>query len=435
MTPPSRLISDPALTRKAFLARAAAGMGAISGAGLLAACGGSSGGGSGASTGSKGPIKIASIFDSTGDLSIYGKQMTQMAQYATKKINADGGVLGRQLQLQTFDPKSRVDQYSRYATQVASDQDVQAVFGAITSATREAIRPVLTRRKKLLMYPVIYEGGICDTYTFWQGSDAIQQLKPLIDWGGENVGKKYYIVAADYLYGRVSTDWAKELIKQAGGQTLGNDFIPLEVSAFRPITSKIQAARPDVLVSLLVGAAHTSFFREFSSAGLKDKIQIVSPTFGLGNEEQVLSPKEGSGIVVAYAYFETLDTPQNKQFVTDFKAAYPQKNLITDLSAQTWNAMHQWAAAVNDAGSLEVEAVIKSYEKGIPFDGPGGQVKTEPKTHGNIQDMHLARVTKNRSYEVFKSTSAVPPNPTMPNNPEKCDLQAKPQQTQLKPGT
>jgi branched-chain amino acid transport system substrate-binding protein len=431
MTSPSYVRADSALTRKAFLARAAAGVGAISGAGLLAACGGSSSaGGSG-----DGPVKIASIFDSTGDLSIYGKQMTQMAQYATKKINADGGVLDRQLELTTFDPKSRVDQYSRYAQQVATDEEMQAVFGAITSATREAIRPVLTRRKKLLMYPVIYEGGICDTYTFWQGSDAIQQLKPLIDWAGENVGKKYYIVAADYLYGRVSTDWAKTLIEQAGGETLGNDFIPLEVSAFRPITSKIQSARPDVVVSLLVGAAHTSFFREFSSAGLKDRIQIVSPTFGLGNEEQVLSPKEGSGIVVAYSYFETLDTPQNKQFVQDFKGAYPQKNLVTDLSAQLWNGMHQWAAAVNDAGSLETEKVIASYEKGTPFEGPGGTVKTEPKTHGNVQDMHLARVTKDRSYEVFQTAKAVPPNATMPNNPESCDLQAKPQQTQLKPGT
>jgi urea transport system substrate-binding protein len=434
MTPPSRLSTDQALTRKAFLARAAAGMGAISGAGLLAACGGSSDGGSGGGS-EDGPIKIASIFDSTGDLSIYGKQMTQMAQFAARKINSDGGVLDRQLQLQAFDPRSRVDQYSRYAQQVANDQAVQAVFGGITSATREAIRPALTRRHKLLMYPVIYEGGLCDTYTFWQGSDAIQQLKPLIDWAGENVGKRYYIIAADYLYGRVSTDWAKELIRDAGGQLLGNDFIPLEVSAFRPITSRIQAARPDVLVSMLVGAAHTAFFREFSSAGLKDDVQIVSPTFGLGNEEQVLSPREGRGIVVAYAYFETLDTPQNKQFVRDFKAAFPQRNLVTDLSAQVWNSMHQWAAAVNDAGTLDVDKVVASYEKGIPFEGPGGTVKTDPKTHGNVQDVHLARVTNDRSYEVFQSASKVAPSATMPNNPERCDLQTKPQQTQLKPGT
>jgi branched-chain amino acid transport system substrate-binding protein len=136
---------------------------------------------------------------------------------------------------------------------------------------------------------------------------------------------------------------------------------------------------------------------------------------------------------VAYSYFESLETPTNKEFVEGFKRAHPQRNLITDLSAQTWNAMHQWAAAVNDAGTLETDKVIESYEKGTPYEGPGGTVKTEPKTHGNIQDMHLARVTDDRGYEVFETARAVPPHPQVPNNPDTCNLQENPQQTQLTP--
>ena len=42
---------------------------------------------------------------------------------------------------------------------------------------------------------------------------------------------------------------------------------------------------------------------------------MASTTFGSGNENKLLSPEEGEGIIAAFAYFQELDTPANKAFL------------------------------------------------------------------------------------------------------------------------
>ena len=231
--------------------------------------------------------------------------------------------MGKKVVLREYDTQSKIDLYSRYAQEVGANDSISAVVGCFTGASREAARPVLSRNKKLLFFPTIDEGGECDKYCFMQGTDCVQQEGPLIAWAIKNKGKKVYVVAADYIYGHVATAWTKALTKKEGGEIVGSEFVPLDVSDFSATIRRIQAAKPDVIMSNLVGNNHVAFYRQFAAAGLNKDIQIVSPVFGLGNEETVLSPSEGAGIVVAYSYFENIDTPENKRFIDGFKKAFP----------------------------------------------------------------------------------------------------------------
>ena len=84
---------------------------------------------------------------------------------------------------------------------------------------------------------------------------------------------------------------------------------------FGPTISKIQAAKPDFILSALVGGNHTAFYRQWAAAGMKKEIPIASTTFGLGNEQTTLDAQESDGIVAAYGYFEELTTPASAAFV------------------------------------------------------------------------------------------------------------------------
>lgn len=377
-----------------------------------------------ASTRGAATVKVASLFDATGNLSIYGSQMTAMSKFAVADLNRKGGVLGRQIELKTFDTQSKIELYSRFAQELGADKSIELVVGGITSASREAIRPVFDRFGKLLFYPVIYEGGVCDKLVFVQGSDPQQQQTPLIKWAVQNVGSTFasYTVAADYNYGQIASEWTKILVARAGGKIIDTEFIPLDVSDFSSTIQRIQSAKPKVLVSHLVGANHIAFYRQFAAAGLNKQIQIISPTFGLGNEQQVLTPAEAQGFVVSYAYFTELPTPANKAFVAAFRKAAPGTKSITDLAAQTWNAWHQWALAVNKAGTLDQKKVIAALETGIAFDGPGGRVKVEPRTHHNILDIHLARVNGKRGFTILQSSKGLKPAARVPGAKEVCNL-------------
>lgn len=244
---------------------------------------------------STGPIRVGTILDATGPLNVVGKPKMDATNLAIKDINAHGGVLGRKLKLISYDAQSDNAKYTQYASKLTLQDKVSVIMGGITSASREAIRPVADRSRTLYFYNTFYEGGVCDKNVFLTGPSASQQLAPLIPYATEYFGKRIYVVAADYNFGRISADWTKQYAKEAGGTIVGTDFVPLDSSDFGAVINNLQAAKPDVVVSLLVGGNHSSFYRSFASTGLNKSMKIVSTTFGGGSENVVLAPRESRG--------------------------------------------------------------------------------------------------------------------------------------------
>ncbi|MGH3274522.1 MAG: urea ABC transporter substrate-binding protein [Streptosporangiaceae bacterium] len=376
---------------------------------VMSAC--ASGGGGGASTSST--ITVGSILDQTGPLDIYGKEMQAATKLAIKDINGHGGVLGKKLNLLSYDAQSDNSLYTQDANTLANQDHVAVVMGGVSSASREAVRPVVDLAKTLYFYNEQYEGGVCDQNTFLTGVVPSQQLAALIPYAIQHFGKRLYIVAADYNYGHISATWVQKYAHQYGGSVVNTEFIPLTSTDFSSVINHIQAARPDVIVSLLVGGNHISFYRQFYSAGLNASIHIVSPTFGLGNEQVILPYTEDKGIVVAYPYFQELSNPANAAFVTlwnkTYGASYPY---ISDSAVAVWNGWHLWAAAVKKAGSTDRAKVIAALQSqpGVSVDSPSGTVTMNGASHHVTQDVSIAQTDSSRGFTILSTQTAVPPS-------------------------
>lgn len=394
---------------------------------LTAACGGSGPGGGGATSEGgepQDPIKVGSVLDETGPLNIYGQAMSDATNLAIKDINDSGGVNGRMLELVSYDAQSDNAKYTQYATQLAQRDKVAVVMGGITSASREAIRPILDRTKTLYFYNEQYEGGVCDKNTFNTGVVPSQQLAALVPYAMEKYGKNVYVIAADYNYGRISAQWVEKYTAEAGGSVVKSEFIPLESSDFGSVINNLQSTRPDVVISLLVGGNHIAFYRQFASTGLSKTLPLVSATFGLGNEQVVLSAEEEKGVVIATPYIQSLDNPENKRFVDlwheTYGADYPY---ITDSAVTVWNGWHLWAAAANQAKSVERDAVISALEGGISIDSPSGKVTMDGKAHHVTQNVSIGETDGANGFTVLSTQADVPPA----FEQQVCDLVANPE--------
>ena len=350
-----------------------------------------------------GEIPVASIHDLSGGLDIYGKPMEDAMKLATEEINAAGGLLGKKVKLISYDSQSNMQQYTQFAQQAALKDKVAVVHGGITSASREVIRPVLKRFNTLYFYNTQYEGGVCDRNTFCTGQTPAQNVEILMPYVMKKWGKKVYVVAADYNYGQITSDWVKKYTKDNGGEVVAVDFFPLDVTQFGPAIQKIQAAKPDLVLSALVGGAHISFYRQWAAAGMRTKIPMCSTTFSGGNEHIVLAPEETDGLVTAFSYFQNVDNPVNKQFVPRwhkrFGADYPY---ISELAVATYQGMHLWALGVKKAGSTDRMKVTQALESGLHYDGPSGKVTIDPATHHCTLDIHIAEV-KNKQMVVLEA--------------------------------
>ena len=371
-------------------------------------------------------IVVGSIIDMSGGLDIYGKPMTDCMTLAVEEQNAAGGLLGKKIKLANYDPQSNMQLYAQFAQQSALKDKATVVMGGITSASREVIRPVLTRNKTLYFYNTQYEGGVCDRNTFCTGVTPGQTVAKLIPYAMKKWGKKVYVVAADYNYGQITSQWVKKFVQENGGSVASIDFFPLDVTNFGPTISKIEQAKPDMIVSALVGGAHIAFYRQWAAAGLTKKIPLASTTFAGGNEQIVLSPAEADGFLVSYNYFQNIDTPANKafkeRFYKRFGADYPN---ITELAMGTYQGFKLWAEGVKKAGSIDREKMITALESGISIDGPSGKVSIDPETHHCVLNVSIAEV-RNKQLNIVETFQQQPPVDTS----AVCNLKKNPKDNQ-----
>jgi urea transport system substrate-binding protein len=371
-------------------------------------------------------INVAGIHDLSGGLDIYGKPMVDALTLAVEEANAAGGLLGQQIKLINYDPQSSMQLYTQFAQQAALKDKVAVVHGGITSASREVIRPVLDKFKTLYFYNTQYEGGVCDRDQFDTGVTPAQTVEKLVPYAMKKWGKKVYVIAADYNYGQITSQWVKKYVGENGGEVSSIDFFPLDVTNFGPTISKIQAAKPDFVWSALVGGAHISFYRQWAAAGMRTSIPMASTTFAVGNEHIVLSPEECNGMLVCYNYFQDLKNPVNQAFIERFHkrfgADYPN---VTELAMGTYQGFLLWAAAVKKANSVDRLKVIEALETGIKIDAPSGLVTIDPPTHHCVLDVHIAEV-KDKKLNVLEDFAQQKPLDTA----AVCDLIKNPNDNQ-----
>lgn len=390
---------------------------------LASGCG--SGDNNGGEGGADSPILVGSLLDETGPLSIYGAPMVQATELAVEQINADGGLLGRQIKLVSYDTASDDGKYTDLANRLALQDQVDVVMGGIASSSREAVRPVLSRNGTLYLYTAAYEGGVCDKNTFITGSTLNQSISALVPFAIEEYGTKVYTVAADYNFGQLGAEWMQRFTEEAGGEVVRTDLIPLSNSDFSSIINNIQEERPDLVASMLVGTNHVAFYRAFAAAGLNDTIPIVSESFGLGNEQKILSPKESKNTFVGAAYATALDNPENAAFKDLWSKKYPGTE-PTSLAVDVWNGYHLWAEAVEKAGSTEREAVIEALESGVSFDGPSGTITIDGPTHHATMDISITKTNANKGFDVVETFPQVEPT----FEQDVCDLVENPTENQ-----
>jgi len=376
------------------------------GAALLASLAGCSGGGTG---GDEGPIEVGLLADRTGSISVYGVPMTSAAELWQSEVNDDGGLLGREVQLNNPDPQSENQQYQNLARQLILDDNVDVLMGGITSASREAIRgDIVDENQQLYFYPALYEGGICDEYVYMTGPTPTQQLQPLVEYMIDEFGGDVYTLAADYNFGQISALWADRYVEDNGGSIVGEEFIPLSVSDFGSTIDRVESEDPDWIMSLLVGNNHVSFFSQAESAGLQ-KPMASTVQIGASYEHRTLSPPNLEGMHSAWNYLEELPTEANEAFVDRFYEMFPETQYINQHAQSQYISCLLYEAAVEEAGTVEQPEVNEVLESGISVDAPQGTVALDPATHHLVHGMSITRVQEDHSLEFIETTEGIEP--------------------------
>lgn len=356
------------------------------------------------------PIKIGVLEDQSGDFVVPVIGKVHAIQLATEEINADGGIAGRQIELVIYDTQSDNTRFQEFTRRVLQRDQVDVMFAGFSSASREAYRPIVNQFDGFAFYNNQYEGGVCDANMVITGAVPEQQFSTLIPWMMETYGNKVYTIAADYNFGQISAEWVRDIVNENGGEMMGEEFIPLGVSQFSQTIQNIQSAKPDFVVTLLVGTAQASYYEQAASANLNLPM-ASSVNVGQGYEHKRFTPPSLANMHVTTNYIEEVDTPASQEFLTRFRARFPDEPYVNQEAANSYIALYLYKQMVERAdGSTDREDLRKIIAEGdVCFDGPSGNVCLDPKSQHMSHTIYLAKVEDDHSVTFPKIWENVEP--------------------------
>lgn len=355
-------------------------------------------------------IKVGVLEDQSGDFVVPVIGKVHALQLAAEEINAGGGIAGRPLELVIYDTQSDNTRFQEFTRRAIQRDKVDVIFAGFSSASREAYRPIVNQFDGFAFYNNQYEGGVCDANMVITGAVPEQQFSTLIPWMMENYGKKVYTIAADYNFGQISAEWVRNIVKEGGGEMVGEEFIPLGVSQFSQTIQNIQTAKPDFVVTLLVGTAQASYYEQAASANLNLPM-ASSVNVGQGYEHKRFTPPSLANMHVTTNYIEEVDTPESKAFIEKFRAKFPNEPYINQEAANSYIGLNLYKQMVERAnGSTNREDLRKIIAEGdVCFDGPSGNVCLDPKSQHMSHTIYLAKVEADHSVTFPKVWNDVKP--------------------------
>jgi urea transport system substrate-binding protein len=325
-------------------------------------------------------VDLALVIPLHGSAGIFGPSCELCAQLAAEEVNADGGILARELRLAVVDgsgPPARIA--DEVGALVAADL-VGAVVGWHISAVRQALAPRVASRVPYV-YTALYEGGERTPGVFMAGETPARQLLPAMRWLSEEHGvQNWCIVGDDYVWPRITAKAARIYADLCHGQISDEIFIPLGTTDFGRVLQRVERCGADAVLMLLVGEDAVHFNRAFAKAGLHDRCRRLST---LMDENMLLASGADStrGICATAAYFESLTTPESLDFGLRYMKRFgPDAPTLNSLGESCYEGILMLAALARQAGSLDTRAMCAVADS-VSYAGPRGELQ--------MRDRHL----------------------------------------------
>lgn len=375
---------------------------------MLTACG--SRGGS--SSGDGDTVKVGLLHSLTGSMAISEKSVRDAEVLAIKEINAAGGVNGKQIEYVEEDGASEPSTFATKAEKLIDSEGVSTIFGCWTSSSRKAVKPIVEEYGSLLWYPVQYEGMESSSNIVYTGAAPNQQIVPAIDYLLDQGYKKFFLLGSDYVFPRTANMIINAQLEAKGAEAVGEEYADMDQTDFAAIISKIEAAKPDVIINTLNGTGNVSFFKQMSEKNYTSS-DYMTMSFSIAEEEvATIGADILKGHMVSWNYYQTTDTEKNKEFVKAYKDAYGENRVTSDPAEAAYDAVYLWKAACEKADSFEPEDVIKAVESGeISFDAPEGTVTIQGDNHHLVKPVRIGQVGDDGLINEIYATDPVAPDP------------------------
>lgn len=271
------------------------------------------------------PIKIGHPDPLSGPYTTLGSWGLWGATVAVNRINKEGGINGRPVEIIAEDTQGQVPMALRKIRKLVTKNKVDVIQGLTSSKVCLGCMPTARELKTLFMAGICMATDItreqADRYTFRPYNNATIQAVAFGPWLVKNIGKKWHFAYVDYAWGQSEYKEFSESIKKAGGEILGAIPIPHGTEDMIPYLSQVNP-KADGLHLSFAGHDAVIAVTQADELGLTKKMGVAGPGAIIAASDVPAMGDAAEGVMSVNRYPPVidgpLDTPHNRAFHKEF---------------------------------------------------------------------------------------------------------------------
>jgi len=362
----------------------------------------------------QGPIRIGHQADLTGVAAVFGFWNDRAARAAVDKLNEEGGIAGRPVELVTEDSTSTASTGLRAFRGLALRDGAHFVLGSILAEVNKPSAP-LAQELGVPYFPsddVAVRPGAPEVnrHTFRLGHNTRVKAQVSHRWAVENLGRRWSFVSSDGSWGRAQVEDFERLIHPLGGEVLGTVFGPIGTQDYFPLLARVDLERTDVLYHTFFGSDAVAFFAQALDFGVFERTQVFASAGVIEgiDTEQLGQTAEGASFVTEFPRRLDQIPAQLRPFNAELRRrvgvdeAGRQRDGGNVLTAEhywvPWVNLHVIKAGIEASGwrgPEDTPAFIEALE-GMSFaaglDFPSGDFFIRPADHRAFRDYFVERI-------------------------------------------
>jgi urea transport system substrate-binding protein len=228
--------------------------------------------------------------------------------------------------------------------------------------------------------------------------------------------KRFVLLGTDYVYPRTTNKILRYFLHSKGvaDADILEKYTPFGHSDYQTIVAEIKkfsGGKHTAVVSTINGDSNVPFYKELANQQLKaEDVPVIA--FSVGEEElRGIDTKPLVGHLAAWNYFMSIDTPENKSFIDKWRAYVKKENLAggdkrvtNDPMEATYIGIQMWAQAVEQAGSIDVDAVRQALGMQSVRSPSGFEIHMDAKNHHLHKPVFIGEIQPDGQFQVVWKT-------------------------------
>jgi branched-chain amino acid transport system substrate-binding protein len=342
------------------------------------------------------PLKVGFMLPYTGTYAALAKNIDgAFRQYVAEKGDKLGG---RSLEYVMVDDQAEPSKATDNMNKLVDRDKVDVVVGTVHSGVQMAMVKIAREAGKLMIIPNAGADdatrAACAPNIFRTSFSNWQPCFPMGKVMADAGHKTAMTITWKYAAGEEDVRAFKEGFGAAGGQVVGELWVPFPEVEFQSFLTQIAEKKPDGVFAFFAGGGAVKFVKDYAAAGLRKSVPLYGPGFLTDGTLQAQG-EAAEGLKTTLHYADDLDNPADKKFRAEFSKRY-------GTPADVYAVQGYDSAALLAAGLEAVKGDFKASDamykamRAAKIDSPRGPLSFSA-SQNPVQNIYLREVKNGKN--------------------------------------